>query len=329
MKNTIGKPLAALGMMAALMVATQAPAQSWRPDKNIEIIVGSSPGGSFDLTARSMQKILQDTKLVETPISVVNRPGGNNAVSWVYMNGHQGDGHYIALVFPTLITNRLMGSNPTSIEDVTPIAHLYSDYIAFAVRPDSRMKTARDVVAALRQDAQKVTMGLTAIGTAHQVTAARLAKAAGVDPKTLKFVVFKGAGDAKTAVLGGHIDVVISAPASFAADLEAGRLHVPFVTSPRRMSGSLAQVPTLKEQGYDIVVPNWRGMAGPKGMSRAQVAYWENVFARLSENPEWKATLAKYGWENEYMNSRDFMKFLESERKELAAEFAALVLLKQ
>jgi putative tricarboxylic transport membrane protein len=64
-------------------------------------------------------------------------------------------------------------------------------------------------------------------------------------------------------------------------------------------------------------------------MSRAQVAYWENVFARLSENPEWKATLAKYGWENEYMNSRDFMKFLESERKELAAEFAALGLLKQ
>ncbi len=318
-----------LGVAAVFTLATSASAQSWRPEKNVEIIVGSSPGGSFDLTARGMQKILQDTKLVPTPVSVVNRPGGNNAVSWVYMNGHAGDGHYLALVFPTLITNRLMGSNPISIEDVTPIAHLYSDYIAFAVRPDSRLKTGKDVVAALRQDPQKVSMGLTAVGTAHQVTAARLAKAAGVDPKQLKFVVFKGAGDAKTAVLGGHIDVVISAPASFAGDLEGGRLHVPFVTAPKRMGGALANVPTLKEQGLDIVVPNWRGIAGPKGMDSAKVAYWENVFAKLAENPEWKATMAKYGWENEYMNSRDFMKFLEAERKELAAEFAALGLLKQ
>lgn len=329
MKKCMSKSLAMVGMIAALSAVSAAMAQSWRPDRNVEIIVASSPGGSFDLTARSMQKILQDTKLVEAPITVVNRPGGNNAVSWVYMNGHAGDGHYLALVFPTLITNRLMGSNPITIEDVTPIAHLYSDYIAFGVRPDSRFKTAKDVVAALRQDAQKVSMGLTAVGTAHQITAARLAKAAGIDPKTLKFVVFKGAGDAKTAVMGGHIDVVVSAPASFAGDLEAGRLHVPFVTSPQRMSGALAKVPTLKEQGYDIVVPNWRGMAGPKGMPAAQVTYWEGVFAKLSENAEWKATLAKYGWENEYMNSRAFVKFLEAERNELAAEFAALGLLKQ
>lgn len=314
---------------AGLLTVPAVHGQSWRPDRNIEIIVGSSPGGSFDITARTMQKILQDTKLVGTSISVVNKPGGNNAVSWVYMNGHPGDGHYLALVFPTLITNKLMGSNPISIEDVTPIALLYSDYIAFGVRPDSPLKTARDVVAALRKDPKSLSMGLTAIGTAHQITAARLARAAGVDPKALKFVVFKGAGDAKTAVLGGHVDVVISAPASFAADLEAGRLHVPFVTSPQRMGGALAQVPTLKEQGYDIVVPNWRGIAGPKGLGRAQVAYWEQVFAKLADNPEWKATLDKYGWLNDYMASGEFMKFLEVERKELASVFAALGLLKQ
>jgi putative tricarboxylic transport membrane protein len=318
--------LVVVGCVALL--AANANAQAWNPGKNVEIIVGSSPGGSFDLTARSMQKILQDTKLVSRSMTVVNKPGGNNAVSWVYMNTHPGDAHYLALAFPTLITNRLMGSNPISVEDVTPIAHLYSDYISFAVRPDSPLKTAKDIVETLRKDPQKLSFGLTAVGTAHQITAARLAKAAGVDPKALKFVVFKGAGDALTAVQGGHLDVVISAPASFASHVQAGRLHVPFVSAPQRMTGALASVPTLKEQGFDIVVPNWRGIAGPKSISSAQVSYWENVFAALSKNEEWKKVLDKYGWTNEFMGSREFLKFLEAERKELSGEFASLGLIK-
>jgi putative tricarboxylic transport membrane protein len=318
-----------IGLVAAFACAAGAFAQSWRPEKNVEIIVGSSPGGSFDITARGMQKIFQDTKLVEQPITVVNRPGGNNAVSWVYLNTHPGDGHYLALVFPTLITNKLMGSNPITITDVTPIAHLYSDYIAFAVRPDSPLKTAKDIVAALRKSPQSVAMGLTAVGTAHQITAAQLAKAAGVDAKALKFVVFKGAGDAKTAVLGGHIDVVIAAPASFAADLQAGRLHVPFVSSPKRMTGALAPVPTLKEQGLNITVTNWRGMVGPRGLGKGEVAYWENVFSRLSQNEDWKKMIEKYGWENEYMGSVQFRKFLEEEREELSRALTALGLVKQ
>ena len=320
---------AAIGFVAAFALATGACAQSWRPEKNVEIIVGSSPGGSFDITARGMQKIFQDTKIVEQSITVVNRPGGNNAVSWVYLNTHPGDGHYLALVFPTLITNRLMGSNPITITDVTPIAHLYSDYIAFAVRPDSPLKTAKDIVAALRKSPQSVSIGLTAVGTAHQITAAQLAKAAGVDAKALKFVVFKGAGDAKTAVLGGHIVVVIAAPASFASDLQAGRLHVPFVSSPQRMTGALAPVPTLKEQGLNITVTNWRGMVGPRGLGKGEVAYWENAFSRLSQNEDWKKMIEKYGWENEYMGSVQFRKFLEEEREELSRALTALGLVKQ
>jgi len=328
------KRLAFLKALAAAIgiwgwISSGAFAQAWQPQRNVELIVGSSPGGSFDLTVRSMQRIFESTKLVTVSTTVVNRPGGNNSVSWVYLNGHPGDGHYLALVFPTLITNRLMGLNPISIGDVEPIAHLYSDYIAFGVRSDSNLKTAKDVVEKLKENPQAVSFGLTAVGTAHQITAARLAKAAGVDPKQLKFVVFKGAGDAKTAVLGGHIDVVISAPASFAGDLAGGKLHVPFVSSPQRMSGALAGIPTLKEQGYDIVVPNWRGIAGPKGLDAPKIAYWEDVFQKLSQNPEWTKVLQKYGWENQYMNSRDFRKFLENEQRELREEFSALGLLKQ
>ena len=313
----------------ALSTITAGHAQTWRPEKNVEIIVGSSPGGSFDITARAMQRIFQERKLVETPVSVVNRPGGNNAVSWVYMNSHPGDGHYLALVFPTIITNRLTGTNPISVSDVTPVAHLYSDYIAFGVAPNSALKTAKDIVDALRKDPQSVSMGLTAVGTAHQVAAAHLAKVAGVSPKALKFVVFKGAGDAMTAVMGGHIDVVISSPTSFASQLEAGRLHVPFVTSPQRIGAGLAKVPTLREQGLNIVVTNWRGIAGPRGMTGPQLAFWEQTFQKLTANDEWRKELEKYGWGNHFMGSAEFHKFLEAQRDELTSLFGALGLLKQ
>src|SRR5690606_13008138 len=117
------KRLAFLKALAAAIgiwgwISSGAFAQAWQPQRNVELIVGSGPGGSFDLTVRSMQRIFESTKLVTVSTTVVNRPGGNNSVSWVYLNGHPGDGHYLALVFPTLITNRLMGLNPISIGDV-------------------------------------------------------------------------------------------------------------------------------------------------------------------------------------------------------------------
>jgi putative tricarboxylic transport membrane protein len=275
-----------------------------------------------------MQHVFQDTKLVDATVSVVNKPGGNNALSWIELNKHPGSGNYLALAFPTIVTNKLLGRSPITFTDVTPIALLYTDYIAFGVKPDSPLKTAKAIAEALRKDPRSVSFGLTAVGTAHQIAVASLAAAAGVDPTALKFVVFKGAGDATTAVLGGHIDVVVTSPTSLAKYLEAGTMNVPLVTSPQRLSGAMSSVPTLKEQGYDIVVTNWRGMVGPKKMSEAQRAYWEKTFKALSQNGEWQKLLARYGWENHYMNSHDFKIFLEQENEEYKKTFTALKLLK-
>jgi putative tricarboxylic transport membrane protein len=315
-------------LAVALFATNGAVAQDWKPGGNVEIIVGASPGGSFDITARSMQHVFQDTKLVDATVSVVNKPGGNNALSWIELNKHAGSGDYLALAFPTILTNKLLGRSPITFTDVTPIALLYTDYIAFGVKADSPLKTAKDIAAALRKDPKSVSFGLTAVGTAHQIAVASLAAAAGADPKDLKFVVFKGAGNATTAVLGGHIDVVVTSPASLAKYLEAGTMNVPLVTSPQRLSGAMSSVPTLKEQGYDIVVTNWRGMVGPKKMSEAQRAYWEKTFKALSQNSEWQKLLERYGWGNHYMNSHDFKIFLEQEREKYRTTFTALKLLK-
>ncbi len=312
----------------ALFTSNSAVAQDWKPDGNVELIVGASPGGSFDITARSMQRIFQDAKLVDATVSVVNKPGGNNALSWIELNKHAGSGDYLALAFPTILTNKLLGRSPITFTDVTPIALLFSDYIAFGVKAGSPLKTAKDIAAALRKDPKSVSFGVTAVGTAHQIAVASLAAAAGVDPKDLKFVVFKGAGNATTAVLGGHIDVVVTSPTSLANYLEAGTMAVPLVTSPQRLSGVMSSVPTLKEQGYDIVVTNWRGMVGPRKMSEAQRIYWEKTFKALSQSSEWEKLMERYGWKNHYMNSHDFTVFLEQEREKYKATFSALKLMK-
>src|SRR5688572_22725798 len=142
-------------------------------------------------------------------------------------------------------------------------------------------------------------------------------KTAGVDAKNLKTVVFNSAGDGMTALLGGHLDAVSSTLSNLRTQLAAGKIRLLAVTAPQRQPGLFAQVPTWREQGVDVVFSNWRGILGPKGMIAEQVAYWENVFARLVKTQEWKKELEGELWDDNYAGSREHKKYLDSQNKEL------------
>src|SRR5688572_7958424 len=132
------------------LVWASAGAQSWAPSKPVEIVVPTTPGGSVDLTARLLQKILQETGLVKVPVTVVNKPGGGGAVSVAYLNQHAGDAHYVAINSPNLIANDLNGRG--RFTEVTPIANLFSEYTVIAVRADSPIRDGKDFIARLRKD---------------------------------------------------------------------------------------------------------------------------------------------------------------------------------
>ena len=325
MNRSLASVLLVLGTCA---VASIAGAQSWTPSRNVEIIVGSGPGGGADVTGRLMQKLLQKVA-PEVSTSVVNKTGGGSALSYVYLNQHPGDAHYLALSLQPMITTPLMTAGQVTYTDVTPIAQLLNEYVGFAVRPDSPVRSGRDLVDRLRKDPSALSIGLsTALAGSNHLATVLALKAAGVDIKRLRIVVVAGAADAITGVMGGHMDVVASSAAGMLPFLQSGKLRGIAISGPRRLGDAFAQVPTWREQGVDSVYANWRGVVGPKGLAPPQVAYWDGVVGRLVQLPEWRDALTRLLQEPAYLNSRDTQRFLEREHNELRAVLLDLGLTK-
>jgi len=321
---------ALLGMTLA-MVSMPAAAQAWKPTRNVEIIVGSAPGGGADITGRVMQRLLQEKILPEVPSAVVNRTGGGSSISYVALNQHPGDGHYIALSLQPMVTGAITGTSAVKHTDVTPLAHLFNEYVGFAVRPDSPLKSARDVVERLRKDPTSVSFAVsTALaGSNHLATVVAL-KAAGVDIRKLRVVVMKGAGDSITNVLGGHVDVAATSGAALIPHLgAAGKLRAIAISAPRRLTGVYADVPTWSEVvGADAAYANWRGVVGPRGLTPAQIAFWDDVLGRLTSHDEWKADLAKRFQDADYRNSAQTKIFLDREHEQFRGILGELGLAK-
>jgi putative tricarboxylic transport membrane protein len=319
------------GWIVAVLAFAPAPglAQAWKPEKTVEIVVGTSPGGPQDRTARLVQKILQDQKLVPTPVTVVNKAGAGGAIGLSYVSQHSGDGHYLMLNSITLFTSHLTGRSPLAYTDFTPIAVLGVEYVGVAVRAESPLKTGRDLVERLKKDpgALSVSIGTT-FGNATHVSFALAMKAAGVDVRKLKTVVFNSGGDAMTALLGGHVDAMASAPSTLVEQIKAGKVRMLAIGAPQRLGGDLSGIATWKELGIDASFELWRGFAGPKGLSRAQVQFWDDALGKLVQTEEWKTDLARDLMENVYRNSADTGRYWKVEHDEVKAVLIELGLAK-
>jgi putative tricarboxylic transport membrane protein len=293
-------------------------AQSWKPQRAVELIVAAGPGGGNDITARTIQRIIRSNRLVETSMNVMNKPGGGGTIAYHYLNQHAGDGHFLAMSTPTLHTNHILGVSPLSYADVTPVARLADENMAFVVRADSPIKTGRDLIAMLRKDPSSVKFAFgTSRGNANHIAIGLVAKAAGVDPRRITAVVFKATSEAIVAVQGGHIDVVPSTGATLLTPLRSGALRAIAVTAPERMSGVFSEVPTWKEQGVHAVVASYRSLIGPRGMTAPQLAYWDRVLERLVQTDDWKQALEQNLWVSNYMPS-------DKARADFASQYAEM-----
>jgi putative tricarboxylic transport membrane protein len=318
-------PLLAL----ALAPVSSAQTPAWKPTRNVEIVVGVGPGGGIDRTARFIQKLVQDQRLVEVTTTVVNKPGGGGIIAQTHLNQRPGDAHYLEITATSLLTNHITGKSTFDHRDFTPVAMLSDEYIGFLVRQDSPLKTGRDLLNALKADVESVPVGIaTAAGNTNHIAAGLAAKAAGADVRKLKVVVFGSGGESMTALLGGHVALVATPAANAITHLQSGRMRVLAVAAPARLEGALAAIPTWKEQREDIVVANWRPVIGPKGLSAQQVAYWEDVFARVTRSEDWKEELARSGSVNHYMTSRELAAYFDQQYAQFRAVLGDLGLAK-
>ena len=321
----------ATGVFAAALLATPgtAPAQAWKPQQTVEVIIGSAAGSSPDTMARYIQKIWQEKRLVEVPANVVNRVGGGNTIAWNFLSQKTGDGHFLMVSNINLSAGHLTGTTKWSFRDFTSLGILFHEYIALSVLVDSPLKDGRELLARLKKDPTAASLGVSSVlGGANHIAAGLAFRAAGVDVKKVRTVVFDSAGKTMTALLGGHVDVAATSITAVTQQLKAGKVRVLGVSAPRRLGGEMAQFPTWREQGADAEFSNYRGFIGAPGLSAAQVAYWEGALAGLDRDEGWRAYLEQNQLERHLMNGREARKYMDDLAGPLKAVLGDLGLLK-
>jgi len=307
---------AAAALIGVLMAgAAQAqPQPVWRPDKNIEIIIPTAAGGINDQVSRLIQKTLQDEKLVSVPVLPVNKSGGNQLLAVAYLNQFAGNPHYLLYSAPTVFTNQLAGLTPQMYTDFTPLALLYVEHTVITVSAGSPIKSMRELMDRLKADPAAFAFGVSSRGGPNHLALSQAVRSAGIDPAKLKVVVFKTNAESMTAMMGGHLQAVASSVSSAMAQVTAGNTRMLTVAAPQRMTGALAGVPTLREQGIDAGgIANWRVVFGAKGLASSQVAFWEEALARSVATADWKKLLEENNLTSQFQRSRDTARYLEGE----------------
>lgn len=279
-------------------------ATAWKPDKPVEFIVATAPGSGVDATARTIQNILQAEKLVTVPIVVVNKPGGGATVGMQYLGQHDRDGHRLLIQTSTGLLTAAAGTLPLNYFEFTPIANLISEPIITTVRAESPIRNGADFISRLKKDPGSTSVALaSALGNAFHISAALVARSAGVDPRKLLVVVYTSSGQAVSAALGANVDTAWVTAGNVRGMVEAGKLRVIAVAAEKRLGGAFANAPTWKEQGVSSVVDLWRGVLAPRNLGPAETAYWEDVFARMVKTQAWRESLAKNLWVDAYTDS--------------------------
>lgn len=298
---------------AFVLTTHEARAQvAWKPERPVELIVTCQPGCGPDVAARTLQKIWQDYRLLPAPAVVVNKAGGGGAVANSYIQQKPGDAHALVLSGAGAVVNTIIGRG-VGHRDLTALAMMSAEYVGIAVRADSSVKTGRELIDLMRKDMNAVAFGIAnSLGNANHQAIALALKASGLPPAKARTVVFQSGGNAITALLGGHVQVVPASIGLWVNPLKAGQVRVVAVTSPKRLSGEFASIPTWRDQGVDAVVSVWRMIMAPPGLSVAQVAFWHDVLRKTVDTPEWKRELAATFQSDEYLTGNELQVAMEA-----------------
>lgn len=256
-----------------------------------ECIAPAKPGGGFDLTCKLIQVSLQETGAIDKPMRVTYMPGGVGAVAYnaIVTQRSAESGTVVAFSGGSLLNLSQGKFGRYNVNDVRWLAAVGADYGMISVRADSPWQTLGDLVNALKQDPDKVVIGAGAsIGSQDWMKAALLAQQAGIDPGKMRYVAFEGGGEPVTALLGNHVQAVSGDISEMVPYLDGKKIRVLAVYSEQRLAGQMAQVPTAREQGYDLVWPIIRGFyLGPK-VSDADYQWWVDTFNKLAQSDEFK-----------------------------------------
>jgi len=259
---------------------------------------------------------------------VVNVGGEGGRKAWRHIEGFPGDGHVIGISSPNMLADYLMGVTASDPARFAPLAILYSEYIAFVVRADAAIESGTDLIRYFVRDARTVRIALsTSLGNSNHVAIAKVIRHAGADAGAADIRVFDTALDAVADVVAGHADIGAITAASAVDELGARRLRAIGVSSPARLAGPYAGVPTWIEQGIDCVVGSWRGASGPPGLATAEIAFWQTTLAAATRTAHWNLDLERLLWTEMHLDGAPLREYLDRERSDMRRVLGELGLL--
>ena len=298
------------------------------PLDKTECIAPAKPGGGFDLTCKLAQRALPEGKYASDPMRVSYMPGGIGAVAYnAIVAQRPAEANTIVAFSGGSLLNLAQGKFGRYNEnDVRWLAAVGADYGAVIVAENSPLKSIKDLMAAIKADPAKVVFGAGgSVGSQDWMKAALTARAGGLDPRSMRFVAFEGGGEAITALQGGHVQVYSGDASEAAEQIKAGaKIRVLAVLSDKRLDGSLAEVPTMKELGFDVQWPIIRGFfMGPK-VSDADFKVWSDTFAKMMATPEYDKLRAERGLFKFALTGKELDAFIKDRMvayRQLASDF--------
>jgi putative tricarboxylic transport membrane protein len=316
---SLGKVLRIATVAATL--ATPAMAQQIE----LKIMAPAAPGGGWDQTARSMQQALIASGAKS--VQVFNVPGAGGSIGLAQLvNSNKGDGHVLMVNGLVMVGALLTSRSPVKLEQATPIARLTEEYQVIVVPANSPIKTAQDLAAAVKANPAKVTWAGGSAGGVDHITAALFAKAANADAAKINYIPFSGGGESLAAILGGKVTAGISGYSEYEGQIKAGKLRAVGVTSAEKLPD--VDAPTIKSQGIDLVIANWRSVMAAPGITAEQRKALGDAVAAMVKSDAWKSILKQKGWSDAYLGSDEFAKFLNAEQTRVREVLTSVGLVK-
>jgi len=312
-RDTFLKSMAALAAIGALPLNARAAA-------NLKMMIPANPGGGWDTTGRALGKALQESGAASS-VSYDNKGGAAGAIGLAqFVSGSKGDPNALMTMGAVMLGGIITGKPPVNLSQATALARITSEYNVFVLPANSPLKSMKDVIEQMKKDPGSVKWGGGSRGSTEHIAAAMIAREVGVDPSKINYVAFRGGGEATAAILGGNVTVGGSGYSEFAEYITTKKMIPIGVTSETRLKG--IDVPTLKEQGVNVVIGNWRGVYGASGITAEQRKALIDMIVKATKTKAWAESLEKNGWTPALLTGAEFEKFVDDEFASLRAVMA-------
>lgn len=311
---------------SALALALTAFASSAFAVDNVKMMIGANPGGGWDGTGRALGKALTESGAAKS-VQYENKGGAGGTIGLSqFVNASKGDPNGLIMTGAVMVGAIVQNKPPVTLANATPIARLTTEYNVFVVPTSSPLKTFKDVVDMLKKDPGSVKWGGGSRGSVDHISIAMIAKEVGVDPAKVNYVPFQGGGEASAAILGGHVTVGTSGYSEMQQFIKSGKMRALAVTAPAKISGEAA--PTLKEQGINVEIGNWRGVYGAPGITDAQRKALTDAVMKAAQHKSWTDALAANNWTPAPMFGDEFAKFVDADHKRVEESMKAVGMVK-